>query len=294
MTAELPLADGASVATVETPLAMLAGAVDAVGVTDNAGAHAHASSLAVASLVRQAGVEPIMNLACRDKNRLALQADLLGASMHGIENVLCVTGDDVTSGDEPETRRVFDLDSPQLLSIAETLQAGTFLSGRRIEPSPRFFLGAVESPVAPPLDYRAERVEKKVRAGARFFLLQVVFELDPLARFLARVEALGLFERAFFLPSICILRSARQLRYMHEKTPGVVAPAELLAEAEALPAGAQGDWFLARAAELAEEALGLPGVSGLHLIPLGGPQLAIDLLDRLGPEVHRSPIPALE
>ena len=122
----------------------------------------------------------------------------------------------------------------------------------------------------------------------------MVFELEPLAKFLSRVGALGLFEHAYFLPSICILRSAKQLRYMHENIPGVVAPAELLAESEALPAGAQGDWFLARSAELAEEALGLPGVSGVHLIPLGGPQLAIDLLEQLGPEVRRSPIPVLE
>jgi methylenetetrahydrofolate reductase (NADPH) len=188
---------------------------------------------------------------------------------------------------------VFDLDSPQLLSIAGTLQAGTFLSGRLIEPAPRFFLGAVESPLAHPLEYRAKRVEKKIRAGAGFFLLQVVFELDPLARFLGRVGALGLFERAFFLPSICILRSAKQLRYMHENTPGVIAPEELLAEAEALPRGSQGDWFLDRAAELAEGALGLPGVSGLHLIPLGGPQLAIDLLDRLGSGARLPANPAL-
>jgi methylenetetrahydrofolate reductase (NADPH) len=285
VTAELPIADGASPALVTEPLAVLADAVDAIGVTDNAGAHAHASSLAVASLVRRAGAEPIMNLACRDRNRLALQAELLGASLHGIENVLCVSGDDVTSGDEPQARRVFDLDSPQLLSIAGTLQAGGFLSGRPIEPPPHFFLGAVENPVAPPLEYRAERAAKKVRAGARFFLLQVVFELGPLAAFLERAGALGLFERAFFLPSICIVRSAKQLRYMHEQVAGISVPAELLAEAEALPREAQRAWCFQRSVALAREALALPGVSGLHLIPLGGPQLAVDLLARLEPQL---------
>lgn len=285
LTAELPIKDGVSPATVERPLAELAGQVDGVGVTDNAGAHAHASSLAVASLVRQAGVEPIMNLACRDRNRLALQADLLGAAMHGIENVLCLSGDDVTAGDEPEARRVFDLDAPQLLSIASTLQAGSFLSGRRIEPAPRFFLGAVENPVAPPLDYRADRVAKKIRAGARFFLLQVVFELEPLEAFLERVADRGLLEQAHFVPSICVVRSARQLRYMHEHVAGISVPEGLLTRAEALPAEQQEERLLAQAAELAEAVLRLPSTSGLHLIPLGGPQLVGELLARVGPDV---------
>lgn len=285
ITAELPIGDGASPTAVTEPLGALADVVDAIGVTDNAGARAHASSLAVASLVRRAGAEPIMNLACRDRNRLALQAELLGASLHGIENVLCVSGDDVTSGDEPQARRVFDLDSIQLLSIAGTMCAGSFLSGRSIEPRPRFFLGAVENPLAPPFEYRAERAAKKVDAGARFFLLQAVFEIGPLADFLERVGALGLFERASFLPSICLLRSASQLRHLHEKVAGVSVPAELLAEVEALPREGQREWCFQRSLALVREVLALSGVSGLHLIPLGGPQLAVDLLARLEPQL---------
>ena len=287
VTAELPIRDGASAAVVERPLAELAPLVDAVGVTDNAGAHAHASSVAVASLVQRAGVEPIMNIACRDRNRLALQADLLGAAMHGIENVLCISGDDVTAGDEPGTRRVFDLDSPQLLSLAGTLGAGTFLSGRPIDPAPDFFLGAVENPTAPPYEYRAERVAKKIRAGARFFLLQVVFEIEPLAAFLERVAALGLVERAHFLPSICIVRSPGQLRYLHEHIAGVSVPYRLIAEAEAIAATDRSTWLLDRAAALAEDALALPGVDGLHLIPLGGPELVGRLLERLDPDLRK-------
>lgn len=281
-TAELPIRDGASLATVEEPLAALADLVDAISVTDNAGARAHASSLAVASLVKRAGVEPIMNLSCRDRNRLALEADLLGAALHGIENVLCVTGDDVTSGDEPQARRVFDLDSPQLLSIAGSLQAGTFLSGRRIEPPPQYFLGAVENPAAPPLEHRADRAAKKIRAGARFFLLQITFDLDPLTRFFEHIGELGLFERAFFLPSICIPRSPKQLRYLDEQVAGVSVPAELLDQVEALPRESQGTWLFERSVALAKQLLVLPHVSGLHLIPFAGPGLVSDLLKSLG------------
>jgi len=282
LTVELPVRIGASPEPVCTAVATLAGRVDAVSVTDNAGAHAHASPLAVAALVRAAGVEPIMNLACRDRNRLALQSELLGAALHGIENVVCVTGDDVTLGDEPEARRVFDLDSPQLLSTARTLEAGTFLSGRRIDSPPRFFLGAVENPTAPPFDYRAERALKKQHAGADFFQLQVVFRPEPVAAFLARAASLGLCERVFILPSICILRSAQQLRYMQDHVAGVFVPDDVLAEAEALPSEAQLEHFIEFAVSLARSLVGMHWVSGLHLIPLGSPDLAIEFLDRLG------------
>jgi methylenetetrahydrofolate reductase (NADPH) len=286
-TAELTIADGASPDAVRKTVGVLAERVDAISVTDNAGAHAHASSLAVASLVAATGAEPVMNLACRDRNRLALQAELLGAALHGVENIVCVTGDDVTSGDEPGARRVFDLDSPQLLSVASTLQEGQFLSGRPIEPAPRFFLGAVESPTAPPLAYRAERALKKARAGAQFFQLQVAFEPQPVETFLRAAAELGLCERASFLPSICVLRSARQLRYMHEHVAGVVVPKDVLAAAEALPADAQREHCLELGVSLARAALELPWVAGLHLIPLGGPELAVELLDRLGPDALR-------
>jgi methylenetetrahydrofolate reductase (NADPH) len=283
VTAELPVEVGASPKPIRDAVAVLRERVDAVSVTDNAGAHAYASALAVSALIREAGAEPIMNLACRDRNRLALQSDLLGAALHGVENVVCVTGDDVTSGDEPEARRMFDLDSPQLLSLATTMQAGTFLSGRRIDPPTRFFLGAVENPTAPPLEYRAERAQKKVRAGARFFQLQVVFEAAPVEAFLARAASLGLCEQTSFLPSICIVRSARQLRYMAEHVAGVVVPADVLAACEAVPLEGQREHCLELTASLARSLLALPWTSGLHLIPLGGPQLAVGTPRPAGP-----------
>jgi methylenetetrahydrofolate reductase (NADH) len=283
VTAELTVADGAAPDVVLGTVDVLRGRVDAISVTDNPGAHAHASSLAVASLVAAAGVEPVMNLACRDRNRLALQSELLGAALHGVENIVCVTGDDVSSGDEPGAKRVFDLDSPQLLAVASMLQDGHFLSGRPIQPAPTFFLGAVENPTAPPLAYRAERALKKATAGARFLQLQVAFEIEPIAAFLEAAAKLGLAGRLHVLPSICVLRSARQLRFMHEHVAGVSCPAGVLADLEAVPKEQQAERCLDLALSLARSALELPGVSGLHLIPLGGPELAVELLDRLGP-----------
>jgi methylenetetrahydrofolate reductase (NADPH) len=238
--------------------------VDAVNATDNTAAHAHASALAVAIALKQLGMEPVMQLVCRDRNRLALQADIAGAALHGIENICCLTGDDVTAGDEPEARRVFDLDAIQLLAVAEAMRNGRYLSGRKLDPPPHLFLGAVENPQAPPLDHRVDRALKKVRAGARFFQLQVLFQLEPLEAFLRESVAKGLAERAAILPSICLVRSPSALRFIDEKVPGISVPPEVIERCERA-ADPEAECFEV-ACELADAARALPGVRGLHLI----------------------------
>jgi methylenetetrahydrofolate reductase (NADPH) len=205
-----------------------------------------------------------MQLVCRDRNRLALQSEIVGAAMHGIENLLALTGDDVTAGDEPEARRVFDLDGPQLVALASTLAEGRYLSGRPLEPAPQLFVGAVENPAAPPIEYRVERALMKARAGARFFQLQIGYEPDLLERFVAQAEDVGLTDRAALIPSITILRSARALRFVDEKVPGVQVPAAIIERVEA--AADQQEACFELALELAAHALSLPGVRGLHLI----------------------------
>jgi methylenetetrahydrofolate reductase (NADPH) len=238
--------------------------VDATNATDNTSAHAHASPLAVAIALKQLGMEPVMQLTCRDRNRLALEAEIAGAALHGIENILCLTGDDVTAGDEPEARRVFDLDSTQLLATARGIAAGHYLSGRRIDPAPKLFLGAVENPGAPPYDYRVDRALKKVRAGARFLQLQVSFQPERLTAFMAEAVSKGLAGECALLPSICLVRSARSLRYIDEHVPGIEVPAALIERCERA-ADPEAQCFDV-ACELAEHARTLPGVAGLHLI----------------------------
>src|SRR5579864_6720603 len=181
LTAELLTVNTGGLDAVHERFAPYADWVDAVNATDNTAAHAHASPLAVAIALQQLGMEPVMQLVCRDRNRLALEAEIAGAALHGIENICCLTGDDVTAGDEPEARRVFDLDSVQLLALGVSMANGTYLSGRKIDPAPHLFLGAVENAGAPPFDYRVDRALKKVRAGARFLQLQVSFEPERLA-----------------------------------------------------------------------------------------------------------------
>ncbi|HKC77312.1 MAG TPA: methylenetetrahydrofolate reductase, partial [Gaiellaceae bacterium] len=254
--------------------------VDAVNATDNTAAHAHASPLAVAIALKQLGMEPIMQLVCRDRNRLALEAEIAGAALHGIENLLCLTGDDVTAGDEPEARRVFDLDSIQLLALGESMAGGTYLSGRKIDPPPKLFLGAVENPGAPPYDYRVDRAFKKVRAGARFLQLQVSFQPERLEAFFAEAVAKGLPERCFLLPSICLTRSPGALRYIEEHVPGIEVPAELIERCERA-ADPEGECFEV-ACELAEHARSLPGVAGLHLISFRREAGIARLCERLG------------
>jgi methylenetetrahydrofolate reductase (NADPH) len=238
--------------------------VDAVNATDNTSAHAHASPLAIAIALKQLGMEPVMQLTCRDRNRLALEADIVGAALHGVENICCLTGDDVTAGDEPEARRVFDLDSIQLVALARAVAGGTYLSGRKIDPAPHLFVGAVENPGAPPYDYRVDRALKKVRAGARFLQLQISFEPHRLEAFMHEAVAKGLPSQCAVIPSICLVRSPRSLRFIDEKVPGVSVPAETIERCERA-ADPEVECF-ELACELAEHARALPGVAGLHLI----------------------------
>ncbi|HET6946118.1 MAG TPA: methylenetetrahydrofolate reductase [Gaiellaceae bacterium] len=238
--------------------------VDATNATDNTAAHAHASPLAVAIALKQLGMEPVMQLTCRDRNRLALEAELAGAGLHGVENICCLTGDDVTAGDEPEARRVFDLDSIQLLALGRAMAGGTYLSGRKIDPAPKLFLGAVENPGAPPYDYRVDRGLKKVAAGARFLQLQVSFEPERLAAFMREAVEKGLAGRCALIPSICLVRSPSALRYINEHVPGISVPAETIERCERAADPELECYDVA--CELAEHARSLPGVAGLHLI----------------------------
>jgi methylenetetrahydrofolate reductase (NADPH) len=280
VTGEMPVINGDGLATLERQLEPMAPFLDAINATDNPSARAHASPLAVAIALVQRGVEPIMQLTCRDRNRLALQADLVGAALHGIENICCLTGDDVTAGDEPQARRVFDLDGPQLIALARTIAGGRYLSGRAIEPAPPLFVGAVENPGAPPFDVRVRRAEKKADAGARFLQLQICYRAELLDQFIEAVHANGLTARCAMIPSICIVRSATALRFVDERVPGVEVPQAVIARVEAA-ADQQKECFEV-AYEQARHALSLPGVAGLHFISFRKDAGIAKLCTRLG------------
>jgi methylenetetrahydrofolate reductase (NADPH) len=264
LTAELLTVDTGGVDAVHERFAPFEEYVDAVNATDHTAAHAHASALSVAIALLRLGMEPVMQVACRDRNRIAIEADIVGAALHGVENLCCMTGDDVTAGDEPEARRVFDLDSPQLIATAATLASGRYLSGRPLEPAPHLFIGSVENPGAPPYEERVERALKKVRAGASFIQLQLCFDTARLERFMAVATAQGLVSQAALIPSICLVRSPSALRFVAEKVPGISVPPELIERCERAADPEEECFQLG--VELAAHALAQPGVAGLHLI----------------------------
>jgi methylenetetrahydrofolate reductase (NADPH) len=287
VTAELPVIDGGGHAEIARQLEPMRPFVDAFNATDNPSAHAHCSPLAVAIGLTQAGAEPIMQLVCRDRNRLALQADLMGAAIHGIENICCLTGDDVSAGDEPEARRVFDLDGPQLIALARGLQGGHYLSGRRIEPPPHFLIGAVENPGAPPFEYRVRRAAMKALAGARFLQLQISFRPERLERFMRAAHDTGVSERVALIPSICILRTVGGMRFVASHVPGIDVAPDTVARVENAPDTEVECFEIAY--ELASHALAQPGVAGLHFISFRKDAGIAKLCTRLGipPRIER-------
>jgi methylenetetrahydrofolate reductase (NADPH) len=282
-TAEFPVIDGEGFAKVEKYAKRLKPWFVAVNATDNTAAHAHASNVASAIAMKMHGIEPIMQVVCRDKNRLAIQADIVGASLHGIENICALTGDDVTAGDETEARRVFDLDGPQLVRLATTIGRGEYMSGRKIEPAPHLFVGAVENPSAPPFEYRVQRVAKKVAAGARFLQLQISYHPDRLEKFCQGVVAAGLDRHVALLPTIVLIKGVRPLKFMNDKVPGISVPQDVIDRVE--KASDQAEEAYQQTLEFSKHALSLPGVRGLHVTDFRHD----DTLDRLMTDLGRTP-----
>jgi methylenetetrahydrofolate reductase (NADH) len=296
VTAEAPAFDGGGLGAFAEKIDEVARWADAINATDNTAAHAHASNVAVAIAIARCGAEPIMQLVCRDKNRLALQADIVGAALHGVENLCCLTGDDVTSGDEPEARRVFDLDGPQLISVASTLASGRYLSGRSLEPAPSLFIGAVENPGAPPFDYRPSRARKKIEAGARFLQLQICYQPERLEGFVAALRAEGVTDTVALLPTILLARSARNLEFVNGYVAGISVATETIDRVRRAPDEAEAAYELAL--EQARFALALPGVRGIHLADFRRDGSIARLCSDLGiaprsereAHAHRSPV----
>lgn len=277
-TAEFPPVDGGGMASVEKIAARLSPWFDAVNATDNPAAHAHASNTTTAIAMKMHGLEPIMQIVCRDKNRLAIQSDMMGASLHGITNLSLLTGDDVTAGDEPEARRVFDIDSAQAINIARNMATGKYLSGRSIDPAPDFYIGAVENSAAPPFDYRIQRALKKYRAGAKFLQLQICYHPDRLEAFCKGVAEVA--PDLKLIPTIVLVKGARGLGFMNDKVPGINVPPSTMARVQKAsdPSVEVNKLTL----ELAKHALTLPGVRGLHVTDFRHDETINELMNELG------------
>lgn len=269
VTAELQTSDSGDPASVHRLADRLRGKVDAVNCTDNSSARPHISGLAAGHLLLDRGIEPIVQFTCRDRSRIGLQADLLGASALGIRNIVLMTGDDPSAGDHPETKPLYDLDSMHALRVARIMRdEGRYLSGRRLTDPPSFLIGAVENPFAPPLEFRPLRLGKKVEAGAEFVQTQIVFNLDKMRAFMDRARDLGLAERVFVLGGVFILRSARAAHYLRDQVPGIDVPEAVIRRIEGVPEHRQAEEGVRMALEIARELRAIPGISGVHLMTI--------------------------
>jgi methylenetetrahydrofolate reductase (NADPH) len=258
--------------------------VDAVNVPDNTAGIAHMSGLAAAAILAAAGVEPILHVTCRDINRIGLQSLLVGAAALRVRNLLCLTGDHMTHGDQPQAKPVFDLDSLQLLRLAGTVRSGRYLSGRPIEPAPDLFPGTTENPFAPPFEFRPLRLRKKIEAGARFVQTQIVFNLPRFREFMTRVTDLGLDQTTPILAGVAPLRSARGARHMRDRIPGMDVPEALVRRMEGVgPDRARAEEEGLRIClEILEEARTIPGLRGFHLMPIHWEEAVPEIVSRAG------------
>ena len=265
MTAETSPPDGASVQSVLARSGCLKGYADAVNVTDGAGAKAHMSALAAAAILAQNGIEPVLQFTVRDRNRLALQGDLIGAAALGIHNILCLHGDDPKNGDQPETKPVYDIDSRSLMTTARHLRnEGKLPSGRTIDPAPRLFIGAADSPHDPKPDWLPPGLSAKADAGADFIQTQYCFDLAMLRRYLARLGEHGLLQRLSIIVGIGPLASAKSARWMNENLFGVHIPDAIVARLDqASDQRAEGRKICV---ELLQELTEIKGVAGAHLM----------------------------
>jgi len=255
------------------------GYVDGINATDGSGANCHMSSLAVCALLTRVGYAPIMQISCRDKNRIAIQGDILGGAAMGVCNMLCLTGDGVQAGDHPQAKPVFDLDCVSLLDIACTLRdEHRFQSGRKISFAPRVFFGAAENPSALPHAWRAQRLAKKVAAGAQFIQTQYCYDVPLLRGFMEQVEALGLIGKVFILVGVGPLRSAKTAEWMRKNVPGMHVPDAVIARL----AGAQDQAREGRnlCVDLIQEIRGMRGVSGVHIMAYRQEDSVAEIVDR--------------
>jgi methylenetetrahydrofolate reductase (NADPH) len=283
VTAEIGPPRGVDPERLRRKAAALAGWVDAANLTDNAGANVRVSSLAAASVVAAAGVEPVMQLTCRDRNRMALQSDLIAAGLLGIPNVLLLTGDHPRFGDHADAAPVFDLDSVQLVWAARGIRDdGRLMSGATVEPRPRWLIGAVENPFAPPRAFRATRLGKKVAAGIDLVQTQFVFDIDAFRGWTSQVRDLGLDRRCAVLAGVGPLRSVRALDFVSSRVPGVWVPEHVRRRLRGVRSGRVAAEGMLLAVETVQQLREIPGVAGVHLMAFGNEQLVPEILGRAG------------
>ncbi len=267
VTGELGPPRGADAQIVREKAKHLKGRVDAVNVTDNQTAMARLASWAAAILLIQEGLEPNYQMVCRDRNRIAMQSDILGASALGINTMLCLSGDHQKFGDHPKSKKVYDLDSIQLISMVKKMRdESKFLSGQDITKAPKMFIGAAENPFGRPYEFRVHRLAKKIVAGADFIQTQCIYNMERFREWIHQANDMGLTEKVYILAGITPMKSLRMALYMKNSVPGLDVPDWVIKRLEGVDKKKQADEGIAIACEQIEEFKEMKGVAGIHLM----------------------------
>lgn len=288
VTAELSPPDSADPMDVYERAAIFDGWVDAINATDGSGANCHMSSVGVCSLLTRVGYAPVMQISGRDRNRIAIQGDVLGAAAMGVANILCLTGDGVQCGDHPEAKPVFDLDCMAALEIIRAMrEESCFASGRKLDKAPEIFIGAAANPFAPPYDFRPLRLAKKIAAGAQFVQTQYCYDIDLLKSYMARVRDMGLHETCFIMVGVGPLASGKAARWIRSNVPGVHIPDHVIARLEG--AAKQREEGKRLCVDLIREIRQIEGVSGVHLMAYRQEESVAEIISESGVLEDRKP-----
>lgn len=257
------------------------GYVDAMNATDGSGANCHMSSVAVCSILTRLDYSMVMQVSCRDRNRIAIQGDVLGGAAMGVANILCLTGDGVQAGDHPQAKPVFDLDSMSLLEIVRTMRdERRFQSGRVITKAPHVFLGAAANPFAPPFDFRPVRLAKKIAAGAQFIQTQYCYDMSRLKEYMKQVRDMGLADKAFILIGVGPLASARAAEWIRTHVPGVYIPDEVIKRLSGAKDQKREGKRLC--IDLVQQIREIKGVSGVHVMAYRQEESVAEIIDKSG------------
>ena len=288
VTAELSPPDSADPNEVYERAALFDGYVDAINATDGSGAHCHMSSVGMCSLLTRRGYAMVMQVSARDRNRIAIQGDVLGAAAMGVYNVLCLTGDGVEVGDHPEAKPVFDVDCMSMLEMIRGMRDDSrFLSGRKLTHAPPVFLGGAANPFAPPLDYRPLRLAKKVAAGAQFVQTQYCFDTGVFRDYMAAVRQNGLHNEVFILAGVGPLASARSAEWIRSNVPGVHIPDAVIKRLSG--ADDQKEEGVNICVDMINEIREIDGVRGIHIMAFRQEHRVAEIVERSGVLGNRKP-----
>ncbi|MEN9896281.1 MAG: hypothetical protein RIR97_2133 [Pseudomonadota bacterium] len=288
VTAELNPPDSANPQDVYERAAIFDGWVDGINAVDASGANAHMSSVGICALLTRMGYAPIMQISCRDRNRIAIQGDVLGASAMGVQNILCLTGDGVQAGDQPGAKPVFDLDSSSLLETIRIMRDNSkFLSGRKLTTPPRVFLGAAANPFAPPQEFRAQHLAKKIAAGAQFIQTQYCFDVPMFKDFMQKVRDQGLDEKCYILVGVGPMASAKTAKWIRSNVPGIHIPDSIIKRLE----GAQDQKKEGKqiCIDMINECKEIKGVSGVHVMAYRQEEYVAEIVHESGVLKGRTP-----